>query len=223
MQINPINKYLNSREYKLILKKDLFKDKFDGIEKVKSIITSQVENQGGTFNAVNPEFKLKKVWYLDTENHELYKNKNNGLLIRVKENQEKQGYKVEIKVRKPNRNDAASYDLLHPEKSEKYEFKDEKYKFEEDIKTPSDSVFSVSSVFEYKQELYLNSYNDILSIYPSLSLDVSDKQAKLVKVNDFEADEFNPDLGEIIFANGKSAQIQLSIWNSPKDSSCHAL
>jgi len=219
LQINPINKYLNSREYKLILKKDLFKDKFDGIEKVKSIITSQVENQGGTFNAVNPEFKLKKVWYLDTENHELYKNKNNGLVIRVKENQEKQGYKVEIKVRKPNRNDAASYDLLHPEKSEKYEFKDEKYKFEEDIKTPSDSVFSVSSVFEYKQELYLNSYNDILSIYPSLSLDVSDKQAKLVKVNDFEADEFNPDLGEIIFANGKSAQIQLSIWNSPKDSS----
>ena len=47
--------------------------------------------------------------------------------------------------------------------------------------------------------------------------------AKLVKVNDFEADEFNPDLGEIIFANGKSAQIQLSIWNSPNDSSRHAL
>ena len=52
-----------------------------------------------------------------------------------------------------------------------------------------------------------------------LSLDVSDKQAKLVKVNDFEANGFNPDLGEIIFANGKSAKTQLSIWYSPKDSS----
>ena len=75
--------------------------------------------------------------------------------------------------------------------------KEGKYKFEQDIKTPFESIFSVSSVFEYKQKPDLNSYNDILSIYPSLSLDVSDKQAKLVKVNDFEANEFNPDLGEI--------------------------
>ena len=214
MHINPINKYLNSREYKLILKENLFKDKDEGIKTVKSIITSQVESQGGTFNEVVPEFNSKKVWYLDTENHQLFKNKKNGLLIRVKENQEKQKYKVKLKVRKPNRNDAASYDFLHPEKSEKYEFEDGKYEFEEDIKTPSDSVFSVSSVFEYKQELNLNSYKDILSIYPSLSLDVSDKQAKLVKIKCFPY-EFNPDLGEIIFANGKSAQIQLSIWNSP--------
>ena len=215
MHINPINKYLNSREYKLILKENLFKDKDEGIKTVKSIIKSQVESQGGTFNEVVPEFKSKKVWYLDTENHQLFKNKKNGLLIRVKENQEKQEYKVEIKVRKPNRNDAASYDLLHPEKAKNMNLKDGKYEFEEDIKTPFDSVFSVSSVFEYKQELNLNSYNDILSIYPSLSLDVTDKQAKLVKVNNFEVEEFNLDLGEIIFANGKSAQIQLSIWNSP--------
>ena len=36
MQINPINKYLNSREYKLMVKKDLFKDKDEGIKKVTS-------------------------------------------------------------------------------------------------------------------------------------------------------------------------------------------
>jgi len=149
---------------------------------------------------------------------ELHENKNNGLLIRVKENQEKSEYKVEIKVRKPDRNEAASYDLSSPQSNPKYEFKKGKYKFEQDIKTPFDSIYSVSSVFEYKQKPDLNSYEDILAIYPSLSLDVSDKKAKLVPVKDFEAKEFNPDLGEIVFANGKSAKTQLSIWYSPNDS-----
>jgi len=46
-----------------------------------------------------------------------------------------------------------------------------------------------------------------------------DKNKKIVPVNDFEAEEFNPELGDIIFANGKSAQTQLSIWYSPDDSS----
>ena len=71
-QINPINKYLNSREYKLMFKKDLFKDKDESMKKVTSIIKSQVESQGGTFNSDVPdEEKLKKVWYLDSKNHKL--------------------------------------------------------------------------------------------------------------------------------------------------------
>ena len=82
-----------------MLKKDLFKDKDEGIKKVTSIIKSQVEIQGGTFNPEIPKEKFKKVWYRDTENHELHE--NTGLLIRVKENQEKSEYKVEFKVRNP--------------------------------------------------------------------------------------------------------------------------
>jgi hypothetical protein len=220
LQLNPTTRHLNSREYKLILIKEHFKDKGEGVKKAVSIVKSLVEQQGGTFNSeVQGEETSKKVWYLDTKKCDLHENKNNGLLIRVKEDQEKSEYKVEIKVRKPDRNEAASYDLSSPQSNPKYKFKAEKYKFEQDIKTPFDSIYSVSSVFEYKQKPDLNSYEDILAIYPSLSLDVSDKKAKLVPVKDFEAKEFNPDLGEIVFANGKPAKTQLSIWYSPKDSS----
>jgi len=217
LQVNPINRNINSRKYKLILDKGYFKDKDEGIKKAVSIVKSQVEQQGGTFKFNMSEENPKKVWYLDTKNHELCE--NTGLLIKVKENQAKSKYKVEIKVRKPDRNEAASYDLSSPLSNPKYEFQENKYKFEQDIKTPFDSIYSVSSIFEYKQKPDLYSYEDILSIYLSLSLDISDKQAKLVNVNDFEAEAFNPDLGEIIFANGKSAQTQLSIWYPP-DNRC---
>ena len=78
-------------------------------------------------------------------------------------------------------------------------------------------MFSVSSVFEYIDTPDLNSYDDIDSIYPTLGIKISDKNENLVKVNDFEANEFNPKLGEIQFANWKSAQLQLSIWNLPNN------
>ena len=84
--------------------------------------------------------------------------------------------------------------FINPQSNSKYDFKRKQYKFEEDITTPFKSIFSVSSVFEYNEKPDLNSYNDIESIYPSLGLDISDKNEKLVKVNDFEANEFNPDI-----------------------------
>ena len=201
-----------------MLKKDLFKDKDEGINKVTSIIKSQAENLGGTFNSeVSDEEKSKKVWYLDTKKHKLYE--DTGLLIRVKENQEKSEYKVEFKIRNSDRNKVSSYDLNNPKKNSDYDFKRKQYKFEEDITTPFESIFSVSSVFEYKEKPDLNIFKDIESIYPLLGIDLLNKNKKIVKVNDFEVDEFNPDLGKIDFANGKSAQIQLSIWYLPDDSS----
>jgi hypothetical protein len=217
LQMNPINKYLNSREYKVMLKKDLFKDKGEGIKKVISILKTQVEGQGGTFNSDVPdEDKSKKVWYLDTKNHKLYE--NTGLLIRVKENQETSEFKVEFKIRNSDRNKAASYDLYNPKKNSDYDFKRKQCKFEEDITTPFNSIFSASSVFKYRKKPNLDSFKDIESIYPSLGIDLLDKNKDIVKVNDFEAEEFNPKLGEIEFANGKSAQTQLSIWYSPDES-----
>lgn len=190
-----------------------FEDKDEGIKKVSSIIKSHVEIQGGNFISDISEEEAKKVWYLDTKNYEF---KDNGLLIRVKENSFKSEYKVEFKIRSPNRDKAASYDLSHPKKNSKYDYKG-KHKFEEDITTPFNNVFSVSSLFKYDDKPDLNSYNDIKSIYPLLNLDISDKNENLVKVNDFEANEFNPKIGEIEFANGKVAQTQLSIWYLPNN------
>jgi len=114
-----------------MLKKDLFKDKDEGINKVTSIIKSQAENLGGTFNSeVSDEEKSKKVWYLDTKKHKLYE--DTGLLIRVKENQEKSEYKVEFKIRNSDRNKVSSYDLNNPKKNSDYDFKRKQYNLSTD-------------------------------------------------------------------------------------------
>ncbi len=201
LQLKPTTKYLNSKEYKLMLKVEIFKDKDKGIEKVIDIIKSKVKDQKGTFTEEYiPNDKSKKVWYLDTKNHELYK--NNGLLTRVKENQDKTKYNVEFKIRNSDKSIASSYDLSNPEKSINYQFKEEKHKFEEDITTPFKSIYSESAEFKYKDISNLEKYKDIKSIYPSLDLKMSDKKEDLLKVNDFKATENNPILGKIEFANG---------------------
>src|SRR6476469_7311597 len=118
--MNSTTKHVNSREYKLMLKVEIFKDKDKGIEKIINVVKSNVEDQKGTFTTDIPNNKSKKVWYLDTKNYELYK--NNGLLTRVKENEDKTKYNVEFKIRNSDRNIASSYDLSNPEKSHKYQF-----------------------------------------------------------------------------------------------------
>jgi hypothetical protein len=62
LQINPINKYLNSREYNLMLKKDLFEDKDGCMKKVTDTIKSQVESQGATFNSELQDGDELKIW-----------------------------------------------------------------------------------------------------------------------------------------------------------------
>ena len=175
LQLKPTTKYLNSKEYKLMLKVEIFKDKDKGIEKVIDIIKSKVKDQKGTFTEEYiPNDKSKKVWYLDTKNHELYK--NNGLLTRVKENQDKTNIPLNLRLVIQIKSIASSYDLSNRKKSINYQLKEEKHKFEEDITTPFKSIYSESAEFKYKDISNLEKFKDIKSIYPSLDLKMSDKK-----------------------------------------------
>ena len=214
----PINRQLNSREYKIIINHEKFSNEEAGIEIIAGKINSQIKILKGKFEENVKKKKPKKVWYLDTEKHELYR--TNNFIIVVKEDPTSDGieYDVTFKNRNPNRETAVQYDLFNPVLNPIFEFKRDKSKFEEDIVTPFVSKFSVSAKLEYKQIPNLNTYQDILSIYPDLNFVSKTKGSPLgingaiLTVNGFVAGEVSYDLGKLTFGNGKEAKVQLSLW-----------
>ena len=214
MQSQTINGQFNSREYKMILNPVEFSDESEGRKKVIDIIKSQIEKQKGTFEEDVFDREEKNVWYVDTEKHALYR--INNFIVRVKEEttDNVKKYDVTFKNRDKDRVRAASHELSKPVLKPGSTLKD--HKFEEDILTLSDRKFSAQAKIEYNQMPDLKTYQDILSIYPDLQLDISPYEI-LSKVNDFAATEISYDLGKLIFKNGKKAKVQISLWYSLKD------
>jgi hypothetical protein len=219
VQSQPANEQqlLDSREYKIMLNTSLFAfDKDAGIEKVVDAIRAQLEKQDGTFMVNNGDKgeQKKTVWFLDTKNHDLYK--NNHFLLRVELDPKKNGefeYDVTFKIRNADRviaeADALSYDLSEPIVNPDSKFK--QYKIEEDIVQPFASTFSASSKIEYEQAPDLDAFEDILAIYPKLDFGIPAGEI-LAKVNGLAATELSYDLGTLVFGNGKEAKAQLGLW-----------
>lgn len=87
----------------------------------------------------NDPQKNKNVWYLDTEENKIYKNK---LLLRIKKEKGKVKSDLTLKCRNPDRYVAASYNL-HQEN--KPFIRDSEYEFGEDIVPQFSCIYSTSS------------------------------------------------------------------------------
>lgn len=144
-------------------------------KKVIPAIKSQIQKQRGNIEEHIEENECR-VWYLDTQHHEL--NRNNNFFLRVRE--ERNRYDFTLKCRHPDRYISASYDLSNPSNHSGLKFKG--FKFEEDITTPFHSKFSSQAKFEGHKKPELKNFQDILSIYPDLkSLSITpDKNLKKV-------------------------------------------
>ena len=182
-------------------------------KKVIPEINSQIQKQGGNIKEDIDENECR-VWYLDTQRHEL--NRNHNFFLRIRE--ERNGYDITLKCRHPDRYISASYDLSHPKDRSRLKFKDSK--FEEDITTPFQSKFSSQAKFENHKNPELKTFQDILSIYPDLmSLNIPPGE-NLKKVNKFVAKEISYRLGDIVFADGNKIVSEMSMWYlSDKDKS----
>ena len=92
--------------------------------------------------------------------------------------------------------------------------KEPEFKFEEDIITPFHSKFSASTKFEFKpqQKPKLETWQDILSVFPNLlDLGISPTE-NLLPVNGFMAKEFSYELGNLNFGNGNESKTEISLW-----------
>jgi hypothetical protein len=213
MQINTNTMQIGFREYKLILDPSQFTGTDNDKVKILSILKSQIRDQKIIFEKSLVDSKVKKVWYLDNNKHELYK--NNNFILRVKEKKKKDGkveYDVTFKIRTSDKAILSSYDLftLNP----LYLSKKEEQKFEEDIVSDSASKFSISTELEYQDNLNLTNLEDVLTVFPNLSInEIKDKQ--LVRVNGLEVQETKYELGEIRLEGVKKADVGFSIWINP--------
>lgn len=78
-----MNRSLDSREFKLILKPKIFQDLNEGIKKVQKIIDKEVDMLNGKFKPDSDlKQKFRRTYYLDTFNFRL-KSKNFFLRVRV--------------------------------------------------------------------------------------------------------------------------------------------
>ena len=119
-------------------------------------IKSHIQKQGGNIKEDGNE-KECRVWYLDSQRHEL--NRNHNFFLRIREEQNR--YDIALKCRHPDRYISASYDLSHPADHHRLKFKG--FKFEEDITTPFYSKFSSQAKFGDHKKPELKTFQDIVS------------------------------------------------------------
>ncbi len=197
------NRPLNSREFKIMLDTNQFKDREKGIKEVSTIMESLIEKQGGKFKR-DVEEKERRTWYLDTDAYELYC--NNNFLLRIRKEKKSDEYDVTLKCRHPDRYVSASYESSSSAKGIEI-------KFEEDIITPFISKFSLSASLKDEQKPHFNTIKDLVSVFPGLDLRI-DAEETLSKVNNFEAIEISSEIGKITFAGDKTVKVYLNLWYS---------
>lgn len=117
---------LNSREYKTILKVNNFLDIEKGRKKINEKLKNCIEKQKGKFKVNDSNAERKRVWYLDTSNHEL--NTKYNFLLRVREeyydkSDNIKGYDITFKNRNSDRLKAASFDLSEFDEQNPFKFK----------------------------------------------------------------------------------------------------
>jgi hypothetical protein len=202
---------LDSREFKLILKPEIFRNLNEGIRRIQKIINTKVEDLNGKFKPdADIKRKNRRTYYLDTIN---YKLRSKNFFLRVRENKGSDNYTITLKCRHPDRYISSAYDLAGPT--------DHKIKFEEDIIAPHVSEFSMSAEFNTEQEPEIRNLQDLQKIFPGLrKYDLG--EGRLEKVSKFEAKEISVELGKISYSDknvkGSDNEIKTygNFWYLPK-------
>ena len=166
--MTPTNRPITSREYKLMLNTERFRDRRAGAGLFWKLLTFLVENQGNEVISDQVDRlekdaeKIRTTWYLDTPGYELQRA---NITLRVREEPSaKSPFKVTLKFRAPDRYTAAGCDVRCSQ-----EVADDDLKFEEDVVPPFVSKFSYSVSFKSKELPAIKTMGDAVDIFPGLA------------------------------------------------------
>ncbi|NJO18651.1 MAG: hypothetical protein HC877_23875 [Thioploca sp.] len=156
-----MNKPITSREYKLILNADRFKDRQQGRDDFRELIERLVEKLGGKLEK-NLKEEERQTYYLDTVGLTLYQQR---FILRVRE-EPPDVSKMTLKYRHTDRYLSASQDLSAADKGD--------CKFEEDILANASSKFSHSVSIKNKKpwsaENEIKTLDDVIELFPGLKV-----------------------------------------------------
>lgn len=188
---------VDSREYKLMLNVDRFKERGATSESFLELIKALVD-KGADTQPANGE-KRRMTSYLDTRGMAL---RRLGFSLRLRE--EVNSVQVNLKCRSSDRYVSAATNVSSPEKSDP--------KFEEDILPPFVSRFSHSNTVKKKQKPPLDTIGDAAKLFPGLGDLKLDLMDALITVNEFKVVEIVRDLCTIRFGTDEPLECGLSFW-----------
>ena len=193
------NQPVTSREYKIMLTANRFKDRSQGAEEFRNLIAFLITKEGGTVIEKQNKEERRQTSYLDTPQFAL---RQNGFSLRLRE--EEDGFQINLKYRDADRYVSASKDLSSSGEG--------KIKFEEDIIPPFTSKFSHSNSIEKTIMPPLALMKDVTSLFPGLKkLDV-DENTPIKTANNFKAIEVTRKLCKFQFGDTETVKASLSFW-----------
>jgi hypothetical protein len=196
------NHPVTSREYKLMLNVDRFKDREQASQEFLSLLDFLVSKEGGSVVEVQNEEERRQTSYLDTPERALHQK---GFALRLREeDDDEQEFQINLKYRASDRYISAAQDLSSTQEG--------KTKFEEDILPPFVSKFSHSISIETDRAPELGTMNKVMDLFPGLrELDI-DENTPVETVNDFKVLEVDRKLCKLEFDEDPEIKASLSFW-----------
>lgn len=192
------NQKVTSREYKLMLNTDRFRDRNKGAEEFLNLIGILIRKQDGTVERREKE-ERRHTSYFDTP--ELALNQN-GFALRLREEAD-DDFQINLKYRHSDRYISAVQDVSSSQPG--------KIKFEEDILPPFVSKFSNSNSVKTNVRPQLKTIKDVTSLFPGLSPLGIDPKNPVRIVNNFNPLEIVRDLCKFQFGTTE-VDASLSFW-----------
>lgn len=192
---------VTSREYKLMLNVDRFKNRKEGKEAFWDLVSFYVEKNKGSIKTQDDEEEIRRTYYIDTPTLLL---KNAGYILRVRE--EEKGNDTEYKVTLKYRSSDRYLSAIQP-----IEPINDELKFEEDITPPFISKFSKSTSLETTTKPVLDKISDVVDIFSGLDDLKLPKDTPVEIVNSFQAHEVSHKFGSFKFGD-KKIKAAFSFW-----------
>ena len=193
------NQPVTSREYKLMLNSDRFRDRHKGAESFLNLIDFLIQKQGGKIVERQDKEERRHTSYLDTPQFAL---RQSGFSLRLRE--EANSFQINLKYRGADRYISAAQDLSGSQKG--------KLKFEEDILPPFVSKFSHSNSVETDVIPHIETIKDVTSLFPGIAHLGIDEDTPVKTANDFRALEVVRKLCKFQFENPETIKASLSFW-----------
>jgi hypothetical protein len=197
------NRPVTSREYKLMLNVDRFKDREQASEEFLSVLKFLVKKERGSVVEEQNEEERRHTSYLDTLEGALHQ-QGFALRLREEDDDDEEEFQINLKYRASDRYISAAQDLSSTQEG--------KTKFEEDILPPFVSKFSHSTSIETHTALELGTINKVVDLFPGLrKLDI-DENTPVETVNDFKVLEVVRKLCKLKFGEEPIIKASLSFW-----------
>src|SRR5215210_5844617 len=196
------NSPVTSREYKLMLNVNRFKDREQASQEFLSLLDFLVRKERGSVVEEQNEEERRQTSYLDTLEGAL---RQKGFALRLREeDDDEEEFQINLKYRASDRYISAAQDLSSPQEG--------KTKFEEDILPPFVSKFSHSTSIETDADPELGSMQKVMAFFPGLRELNIDENTPVETVNDFKVLEVARKLCKLKFGDEPLIKASLSFW-----------